>query len=69
MPSCERCWQMANGDPEKYNQFLGVNECTKEEQAGGQDAGDCPSCGRKTVHLYARYCIVCGFKPEGRCKV
>lgn len=32
-------------------------ECTPEEQAGGEHAGECERCKRKTVHCVLGRCI------------
>lgn len=56
MASCEKCWELAGGDVDKYHQLLNDNDCSPEEQAGSA-AESCPSCGRKTVHQYARVCV------------
>ena len=64
MPSCEKCWEDACGNAEKYLQLIEERKddpCTPEEQAG-RDATKCTKCGRKTVHQYAKICVVCGSK-------
>jgi len=64
MPSCEKCWEDAFGNPEKYRELIEERKndpCTPEEQAG-EDATECPKCKRKTVHQYAKICMVCGNK-------
>ena len=62
MASCEKCWKDAKGDPEQYRTLIGErtgtdDECSPEQQAGGEDAGDCPACRRKTVHCVVGRCI------------
>lgn len=57
MASCENCWREAGGDPDTYHELLKENECTPEEQAGGEDALHCPGCSRMTVHMYAHVCM------------
>lgn len=68
MPSCEKCWNEANRNslfglvnsmPEEYSRLIKINKCTPEEQAG-EDATTCDICDRKTVHQYARICMICG---------
>ena len=66
MPSCEKCWIDARGDAEQYERILTQRntnsmECTPEQQAG-PDAGQCPFCLRKTMHMYSDVCMVkaCG---------
>jgi len=51
MASCERCWELSGGNPDRYRELLRVNKCTPEQQAG-QDAGVCSICHRKTLHQY-----------------
>lgn len=65
MPSCEKCWRDAHGDPEKYRRLLekrnaSGRKCTPEQQAGGEDAELCEFCGRRTVHVYSDVCMVPG---------
>jgi hypothetical protein len=62
MSSCEKCWRDAGGDAEKYHQLVKERnaagmQCTPEEQAGGEYATACPSCGRKTVHMHSGQCM------------
>ena len=62
MASCEKCWKDAKGDPERYRELIkdrtGTDqECTPEQQAGGIDAAECPSCQRKTVHCVLGRCV------------
>ena len=64
MPSCEKCWEDAWGNAEKYQELIEErkdNPCTHEEQAG-RDAKNCQKCNRKTVHQYAKVCVMCGSK-------
>lgn len=65
MPSCEKCWRDACGEPRDYANLVHLRSrngdvCTPEEQAGGQDATVCPFCGRRTVHVYSEVCMVEG---------
>lgn len=69
MPSCERCWRDAQRDPyggvELYEALLQERSCTPEQQAG-EGATKCRQCKRKTVHMYAKVCMLCGAKPQPR---
>ena len=59
MPSCEKCWTDADGNPEKYSQLVNDrknNPCTPEEQAG-ECASTCQKCKRITVHQYTKQCV------------
>lgn len=65
MPTCEKCWRDAGGNPDRYRELLKERDdrgekCTPEEQAGGEDAELCPSCGRKALHLWCNVCMACG---------
>jgi hypothetical protein len=69
MPSCEKCWSDAGGNPDRYGQLLVErrdNPCTPEQQAG-VDALVCPKCGRVAVHQHCGVCMACGW--EGRCRM
>lgn len=60
MPSCEKCWRDARCEPDRYHELIEQrkgNPCTPEQQAGGDDAGDCEKCGRKTVHCVVGRCV------------
>jgi len=62
MAACEKCWRDAGGDPDRYDSLVkqrneSGNECTPEQQAGSEDAEICPSCKRKTIHLYTHKCM------------
>ena len=60
MPSCEKCWSDACGVPDRYNELIEErkqNPCTPEQQAGGEYAGECERCGRKTVHCVVGRCV------------
>lgn len=62
MASCEKCWRDAGGDPERYRELIEdrtgtMEECTLEEQAGGDDAKQCDKCGRQTVHCIVGRCV------------
>ena len=64
MPSCEKCWRDANGDPEEYSRLFDERSgtpCTPEEQAG-PDAMKCEVCNRFTVHQYAHVCVLCAHR-------
>ena len=70
MPSCEKCWRDAHRGPqfsvvEEYGRLIdertGEKTCTAEEQAG-EDARECLSCRRMTVHQYAHVCVLCGLE-------
>lgn len=57
MSTCEKCWADSRAPGVgPYHQLLAARElmgvvCTPEEQAG-PDAGECPSCHRKTLHQH-----------------
>lgn len=56
MASCEKCWAEAGGDAERYHDIFTDPkrpDCTPEEQAGPY-ATECPKCGRKVIHQYAK---------------
>ena len=62
MSACEKCWRDAGfGWPhrstaEEYHRLMTerqVHPCTPEQQAG-PDAGECPTCHRKTLHQHTR---------------
>ncbi|MCK9370078.1 hypothetical protein M0R04_09260 [Candidatus Dojkabacteria bacterium] len=55
MASCERCWKEAEGSMVRYRYLLKINNCTPEQQAG--EGILCVSCGRKTIHQYAKVCM------------
>ena len=60
MPSCEKCWRDAHGEADRYSELLMERKdfpCTPEQQAGGEDAGECEKCGRKTVHCVVGLCM------------
>jgi hypothetical protein len=62
MPSCEKCWRDAGGDPREYAVLVESRnrpgkECSPEEQAG-TEATMCPFCLRRTVHMYSQVCMV-----------
>jgi len=59
MPMCEKCWERSCGVADKYHELILKHNCTPEEQAG-QEATECPTCGRKTIHPYAKVCTACG---------
>jgi hypothetical protein len=56
MASCERCWRDSYGNPDRYTELVRSRTCTPEDQAG-DSAGNCPTCGRKTVHQYCHVCM------------
>ncbi len=56
MASCERCWREAGGNPALYQELIARRNCTPEEQAG-RGAGECPVCGRRTIHQYVHVCM------------
>ena len=62
--TCERCWRMAGGDPDRYHELLKENTCTAEQQAGGEDAGFCEICNRQTVHVIGERCVLCNSSPR-----
>ena len=64
MACCEKCWKLADGRLDAYNLLIKTKKCTPEEQAG-KDATDCPICVRRTVHQYAKFCVVCGWEEKG----
>lgn len=62
MASCEKCWRDAGGDPVLFAELVESrtgteNECTPEQQAGGEDAKMCPTCDRKCVHSICDICM------------
>lgn len=59
MPSCEKCWNDAGSDLERYYELLDGSECTAEEQAGDY-ASRCPLCRSNTVHVHAKVCMTPG---------
>ena len=67
MPSCERCWRDTasarwHGDTDAYHRLLeerGPNGCTPEQQAG-DDAAECPTCHRMTMHQHVRDVCMAG---------
>ena len=63
MASCEKCWRDSNGNPDEYHRLIGSRYCTPEEQAG-EDATICPKCNKRTVHQYAKVCMIsnCDYK-------
>ena len=74
MATCEKCWSDSYlfsygtdiSQTEKYHELLKErkdNPCTPEEQAG-LDAENCPKCKRKTMHQYAKVCVICNFKND-----
>ena len=63
MPSCEKCWREAGGNPDRYKELLITRSCTPEEQAG-PDAGMCPVCKRQTLHQYCKVCMNLDCKPK-----
>ena len=68
MPACERCWAESRRPfaTETYEELVKINNCTPEQQAG-PDAGICSTCGRKTIHQYARdWCMACDCQREER---
>jgi hypothetical protein len=64
---CEKCWVDAydpyGGQVDRYRELVRKHSCTPEEHAGAE-AGWCPTCERRTVHQYARVCVVCQREPE-----
>jgi len=63
MASCEKCWMDACCDPYDYANLVYLRDrdgvtCAPEEQAGGMNALMCPKCGRKTVHIHCKQCMV-----------
>lgn len=68
MSTCEKCWAETGGGAE-YRELLLTREaagrvCTPEEQAG-PDAGECPTCKRRTLHQYTSR-PMCGCPPALR---
>lgn len=69
MASCEQCWKDSGGDADRYRELIEDRKghpCTPEQQAGGYQAGPCPKCGRMTLHVYVRACMVseCGYREK-----
>ncbi len=62
MAACERCWNRAyspfGGQIARYHELLKFHTCTPEEQAG-PNAQECPVCRRKSVHQFAKVCVIC----------
>jgi len=68
MTSCEKCWRDAEGDPHKFERITLEridDPCTPEEQAGGEQATYCFKCSRRTVHVLAEECVICGWSGGG----
>lgn len=68
MSACEKCWADAyqggsGSQAERYQELVRERNCTPEQQAG-QDAGECPTCKRKTLHQFTRE-PMCGCKSGG----
>jgi hypothetical protein len=63
MPSCEKCWRDAGGNPLRYHLLLDQRDCTPEEQAG-EDAKICPKCKRKAIHQFSKICMNPDCKEE-----
>ncbi len=71
MASCEKCWNDSRraeyeGDSMAYQRLLRSRDaeghvCTPEQQAG-EDARECLTCKRMTIHQYAGVCVLCGEK-------
>lgn len=62
MTSCEKCWRDAKGNPDRYAELIEsrtgtADECSPEEIAGGEDAGECRHCQRQTVHCVVGRCM------------
>ena len=66
MPSCEKCWAESGNDIIKYGKLLDGNDCTLEEQAGGDRAIECSECHEKTVHIHTKYCLACGLDNRNK---
>ena len=67
MASCEKCWRDAGGRADEYARLVKerkTNLCSPEDQAGGEDAGVCPKCKRKAVHVYCKVCMACNWKAD-----
>lgn len=65
MVSCEKCWRDSGGRADEYARLIKERKdapCSPEEQAGGEDAGECPHCKRKAVHVFCDVCMACGRK-------
>ena len=76
MPSCEKCWSDAHTQytvmtgtvADEYSRLItGRDEtghtCTPEQQAG-EEAAECPECGRRAVHQWCKVCMACGYEEE-----
>jgi len=74
MVSCEKCWRDAHrGGPcedvaKQYAELIEERKdtpCTPEEQAG-EDATECPTCGRRVRHQHTGQCMAgCGTMGAG----
>ncbi len=72
MSACEKCWKDAHlyaglSVTDEYQRLINErkdNPCTPEEQAG-DDAKECPSCKRMTVHQHTDE-PMCGCAPHRR---
>ena len=66
MVSCEKCWNDAGGNAQRYRDLIVERKdkpCTLEEIAG--DPGYiCPKCKRNTVHIHVKQCLNCKFVPD-----
>ena len=62
MASCEKCWSESE-NTDQYHELLKIRKCTPEEQAG-EESGFCPVCERKTIHQYAKSCVICGINQS-----
>lgn len=66
MASCEKCWNDAGGNTDKYQRLIKervTNPCTPEEQAGTA-AKLCPKCKSKTIHQFTNQCVKCGYSER-----
>lgn len=64
MASCEKCWEDAGGNPDKYSRLIKLradNPCSPEDQAG-EGAEKCPTCGKFAIHIYCHECMACHYK-------
>ena len=64
MSSCEKCWEDAGGNSDRYTELVRARNCTPEEQAG-DSADDCPECKRKCLHQYTHRCMNKGCENFG----
>lgn len=76
MSSCEKCWrdsasERITGHGPTYSDLMEQRKsrpCTPEQQAG-EEAGDCPVCGRKTMHQFTSELMCDCAEPDFRSRI